>query len=209
MSNPRMTRQAQARFALAAALAALTVLSGCTDLSYHRLKIGQERREYERAFVEEDARRTDLGICYLKTSRLGRTDAIVLLLSRDQRVAARFQATSLSRDWGVAVRSGYRLRGEIDPRMLEMGSTGPVDVLRAVADELTRSEGEKLVRETHAWIAAGIVRLLQTQPHEGDEGPAGERLAEWLERVPPGGRGELSTDAQGVCRFTYQQGVRP
>ena len=47
--------------------------------SYDRVKLGQEPRDYERAFPAESARRTHLGLCSLCEDAFGRTDAVVVL----------------------------------------------------------------------------------------------------------------------------------
>ena len=76
-----------------------------------------------------------------------------------------------------------------------------------IADELTSTGTDKFTRDAHAWVAAGIVRLLQRWPHPGDEGPAFPRLADALERVPGGGVARITVNERGIYLLDYTQGV--
>jgi hypothetical protein len=186
---------------------ATTLAAGCAELSYSGIRLGQEQREYQQAFPEDRTRRTPTGICYLEKDPLGRTDAMVLLLTADRRVAGKLHATHFERNYGFKVETGYRLVGELDPAMLRLSSTGPIDALRAVADELTATEADAFARQTQAWVAAGLVRLVQHWPHVGDEGPAFTRLTSVLERVLGGGLARITVDPRGVYLLEYTQGA--
>ena len=90
---------------------------------------------------------------------------------------------------------------------MRLGGTGPIDVLRAIADDLTSTQGDTFVREAHGWVAAGLMRLVQHWPHVGDEGPAFTRLTDLLDRIPAGGEARLTVDARGVYVVEYRQSV--
>ena len=188
---------------LSAALAGL--LGGCAGLSYDRLQLGQEQRAYQRAFPEDRTRRTPTGICYLEHDALGRVDAVVALLTADRRVAGKLHAVHQQRNYGFAVETTYQLRGELDQGLLKLAGSGPVDTLRAIADELTTPQGDTFVRDAHGWVAAGLVRLVQHWPHIGDEGPAVTRLTDLLDRIPAGGQARITVNPQGVCLIEYTQ----
>jgi hypothetical protein len=146
-------------------------------------------------------------VCYCEQDGFGRTDAAVLLLTGDRRVAGKLYAMHQERKSGLQVETTYRLRGELDPQLLKLSATGPIDMLRAIADDLTTSGEDTFVREAHAWIAGGLVRLMQRWPHVGDEGPAVTRLTEALERIPAGGVARVTVDARGVYLVEYTQTV--
>ncbi|MEW6252052.1 MAG: hypothetical protein AB1716_15540 [Planctomycetota bacterium] len=184
-------------------------LGGCADLNYERVRLGQEQREYKSALPEDKVRRTTAGLCYLEETPVGRTDAIVVLLTRDRRVAGKLHAAHLERDLGLGRELGYRLHAELDPRLLDTAGAGAVDTLRVVADELTSSGDDTFTRTAHAWVAAGIIRILQQWPHSGDEGPAVTRVADALERVPAGGAARIGVDVRGVYVIEYTQGRAP
>ncbi len=204
-SRPAALRRIRSPWLLCAA----PLLTGCADLNYGRVSLGQEQREYQSAFPEDKVRRTSVGLCYLEQGALGRTDAIVVLLTRDRRVAGKLHAIHVERKFGWGDERGYRLTGELDPRLFETAGTGPIDALRLVADELTTNGEDNFVRTTQGWVAAGLVRLIQQWPHVGDEGPAAARLADELESVPAGGEAAIRVDARGVYVVEYAQGKPP
>lgn len=184
------------------------LIAGCAQFNYDRVQLGQTQREYQRAFPEEGSRRTAAGICYRERGMLGRTDAAVVLLTADRRVSGKLYATHTERNTWSGTQTSYRLVGELDPTLAALGGAGPVDTLRAVADELTLTEADQFAQETQAWVAAGLVRLIQRWPHIGDEGPAYTRLTETLERVPGGGAAKLTIDPRGVYILEYSQTVQ-
>jgi hypothetical protein len=185
----------------------MTLLTGCAELCYDRVQLGQEQRAYRSVFPDDNTRRSATGVCYCEKDGFGRTDAAVLLLTGDRRVAGKFYALYLERKTGLQAETSYRLRGELDPELLKLSATGPIDMLRAIADELTTAEGDTFVREAHGWIAAGLLRLMQRWPHVGDEGPAVTRLTEMLERIPAGGVARVAIDPRGVYTIEYTQTV--
>jgi hypothetical protein len=188
-------------------VAASTFVTGCADWSYDRMRIGMTQRECERAFAEDSFWRTDLGFCYLQVRpQAGRTDALVVLLARDQRVAGKLQATRFEPAGWLSRESGFRLRGELDPAAAALNATGPIDALRALVDDLTSYRGAKPALDAHAWVAAGLVRLMERWPHVGQEGPRNATLDDLLERVPGGGEARISVDRRGVYAFEYRQG---
>lgn len=189
-----------------AAILALPV-GGCAEIAYDQLRLGQAPREYDRVLPSDASRRTHLGLCYLSADGMGRTDAILVLLGPDRSLAAKIAATGFERNWGTHVERGYRVRGEIDPQRIEARGAAPLDALRQIAGDLARYDGEKLARESHAWVAAGLVRLLQRFPNVSDVGVESRRLHDLLERVGGGGRATLTIDPAGVYHFEYVQGV--
>jgi len=186
---------------------AATLLTGCAELCYNQVQLGQEQRAYQRAFPDAATRRSTSGLCYLEKDGFGRTDAAVLLLTADRRVAGKFYALHIERKLGEQVETSYQLRGELDPTLLKLNATGPLDALRAIADDLTTTDGDTFVREAHGWIAAGVMRLVQHWPHVGDEGPAFTRLTAMLERIPAGGVARITVDPRGVYLVEYTQSV--
>lgn len=188
-------------------LLAAAGLLGCTQMSINQLLLGYYVRDPSRVFPEGRSRRTDLGLCYLNTDVLGQTEAVVVLLTREQRIAGKFHARSAETNYGFRVDASYSLRGELDPNVAALAGTGPLDSLRAIADDLTLDVDDPLVREAQAWVAAGIVRLIQQWPHVGDEGPAAVRLTEMLERVPRGGESTITIRPDGTHVIEYSRTV--
>lgn len=186
----------------------LLAVGGCADMEYDRLKIGQSVSEYERVLPESISRTTSLGRCCLR-SDAQRTDATVALVSDDRRLYGKLQATSIDRNWLLGRERGFRLRGEIDVRLARMRGAGPIDALRAIAGDLTGYRGERVAMDAHAWVAAGIVRVLQRWPNVSDVGVDPGQLAELLERVPAGGRTDYTVDERGVLIFEYRHGSAP
>ena len=181
--------------------------TGCVDMHYRRIELGQSKQQYERILPAAQSRRTDLGVAFLASDWTGRTDAIVVLASRDRRAAGKLRATRFEHNYGFVTETGFRLQGEIDPALADLQSTGPLDALRVVLQQLESYRGEKAATDAHEWLAAGLVRLLERWPHMSDRlGPI-QRRSSRLEQVPSGGTASISVDRRGVYRFEYQQGV--
>jgi hypothetical protein len=195
------------RVVLLSTAALVALLTGCAEMCYERVQLGQEQRAYRGIFPEESTRRSTAGVCYCEKDGFGRTDAAVLLLTGDRRVAGKLYALHQERKSGLQAETTYRLRGELDPQLLKLSATGPIDMLRAIADDLTTAGDDTFVREAHGWIAGGLVRLMQRWPHVGDEGPAFTRLTEMLERIPAGGVARIAVDPRGVYSIEYTQTV--
>ena len=208
-TSPPLTRTL--RLPTAAVLPLLIAIVGCgnssTHWGYDRIRIGQSPGQYERVLPTADTRRTQLGLCYLGRGALGATDAIVVLLTPDRRVAGKLHARWTQRNYGFKSELRYRLRGEVDPLLADLRTTGPIDVLRMIASDLVNYQGEQLAREAHHWVAAGLVRMIQPWPHVRDVGLDEAKLREALERVPGGGAVRLGLDGAGVYRFEYEQTV--
>jgi hypothetical protein len=212
MSNPRTSegRGVTHRSVCTAALLAapvLLLLTGCTDWAYRQIQLGQSAEEYERVLPAETSRRTAVGLCHLSSDRFGRTDAFVVLLTGDRRVAGKLRARHYERDWGLKVDRGFWLEGELDPELYGVQSAGPLDTLRAIAGDLTDYRGEKLALDAHAWVAAGLVRLMQRWPGVEDVGVSSQRLSELFELVPGGGAARLEVNERGIYRLEYKQGT--
>ncbi|MBU0637700.1 MAG: hypothetical protein KKB50_02455 [Planctomycetes bacterium] len=184
----------------------LLLLPGCADWGYQRIHIGQTPREYERVLPQEHARRTGLGLCYYKQDRVGgRTDTLLVLLAHDRRVAGKVWATITERRGGRQAATSYWLRGELDPVLTETAGAGPIDTLRAIAADLMSDPGEKLTRDAHALVVAGLVRLMERWPHVRDTGLVTASLGEALARVPAGGVARLAVDERGAYLIEYRQ----
>lgn len=183
--------------------------SGCADLHYDRITLGQPKAAYERVLPAEAARRTDLGVAWLETGVTGRTDVVVVLASRDRSAAAKFHATWLRRNYGWKTETGFSLRGQVDPKLADLSATGPIDTARWIAERLSAYQGEKSATQAHAWVAAGLVRFLQRWPHMADQVRGPRVDAAILDRVPPGGVASVIVDETGVYHFDYRQGIRP
>jgi len=188
------------------ALAAAATVCGCAQLDYDRLKVGRELREVGRALPEDYAARSDLGLCYQKTNALGRTDVIVVLLTRDRRIAAKFHAVHNERHHGLGRDLAYQLTGEMDPVLLGLTDAGPRDRLRALIADLTEPQADPFVREAHAWVAAGLLRMAQLDAPADEDEPLAERLIELLERVPAGGRAATAPGSGTVVHIAYRFG---
>jgi len=185
----------------------LLALTGCTNWSYRQIQLGQSPKDYGRVLPAETSRKTALGLCHLSESRLGHTDALVVLLADDRRVAGKLWARRFVRKWRLGgAERGFRLVGELDPELYGVAGSGPLDTLRAIAAELTDYRGEKLAQDAHAWVAAGLVRLMQRWPGVRDTGVSSQRLDELLDLVPGGGTARLEIDDRGIYHLEYEQG---
>jgi len=185
----------------------VTMLAGCSQMSYDRVQLGTTVDRPSRLFTESQSRRTALGVAYLDTDMLGKVTAAVVLLSPEQRVAAKFYAVYDPQSLNPASSATYTLHGELDPDLTALRNAGPLDTLRVIADELTDSGDEQRVRDAHAWIAAGLVRLVQQWPHATDPGPAAPRITETLARIPAGGTADLSTAPDGKLTVSYTREI--
>ena len=60
-----------------------------------------------------------------------------------------------------------------------------------------------------AFLAAGLVRLMERWPHVDAETLIYPQLDQMLERVPPGGRALVGIDERGIYTFEYEYGTLP
>lgn len=180
-------------------------LAGCADWSYRTIKIGQGPRDYARVLPHEESRKTALGLCSLQISKSGHTDAIVVLLTEDRRVAAKFWARHTERNWGFGnPEAKYHLIGELSPKLYGSEGSGPLDTLRSLIVDLTEYRGEKLAMEAHAWVAAGLTRLMQCWPGDREPVSSSPLLEVMLEQTPGGGTGSMEIDKQGIYQLRYR-----
>lgn len=178
---------------------------GCVGLSYDRLSLGAARNEYETAFPEEAARRSDKTVAYFEKSPLGEVEAVVVLISADRRVAGKLRVSAREPSSSFQPASTrVQLIGEIDPRLAGYERVGPIDTLRAIAADLADNPADALTRDAHGWVSAALVRLLQRWPSVEDEGPAITQVQDYLDRVPAGGIATLTSDERGVFRVAYE-----
>lgn len=206
-SCPQDARMMHRALLLSAVITLVCGGFGCTDFSYRSLQLGQSREKYDGALPTESSRRTDLGLCQYSKGPMGRTDAIVLMLSNDRRISAKIQAYALKRELGFKTESGFRLVGELDPKLYGTQGTGPVDTLRAVAISLLEYQGEALATQAYRFVAAGLVRLLERWPGLEELGIPVEQLEEVIDFAPGGGTSRIASDDNGVLRFEYEQGT--
>ncbi|MGE0479060.1 MAG: hypothetical protein AB7Q17_01190 [Phycisphaerae bacterium] len=178
---------------------------GCAPLTYRSVQVGQTPAEYQRLIPAEQSRRTDVGVCSLATDPFGRVDALALLLTTDRRVSGKLHATHETRSLGLQTETRYALRGEFDPELAALGKTGPTDALRAIADDLASYRGERQAMDAYAWVAAGLVRLLQRWPNVDPAAMVYPNLADTLDRVPAGGVATMRIRADGRFEFEYTQ----
>lgn len=178
---------------------------GCAQWNYQQLKIGQGPSEYDRILPAEQTRRTEGGLASWSDDTLnGRSDATIVFLSRDRRIAGRMLTTRVER-MGVGLRREVELtmEGELDPRLAGLDRTGPIDILRALFSEMAQFQGEQLSRDAHAYTAATIARMLAAWPGTDGAPQRTSGLAEYLDRVPSGGTTTISTDPDGILHFGY------
>lgn len=199
-------RRAHAGTLVVLVTAAITIgcSSGCLEFAYRQVRLGADQAEYERALPADLRRRTSVGVACLQSDWSGKCESVVLLLTEDNRVAAKMYCTASERLVGMETQREYSVVGEVQPGLAELISAGPLDALRAVAADLQSYQGDKSAMEAHGWVTAGIVRLLQRFPTITDAGADTSRLSEFLERVPGGGEATLRMDADGVYHFAYQ-----
>lgn len=195
----------RARALLIGAALVLPALCGCASWTYSQLRLGQRPQDYERVLPADRARRTSTGVCAYQQNALGDSEAIVVLLTSDRRIAGKLRATRVKARWGQAF-DAYALTGELDRELYDAQETGPLDTLRALAGELADYSGERLAAQAHELAAAGLIRLVQRWPHALDLGVREARAAELLELAAGGGEAGLSVGVDGVFRFWYRVG---
>jgi hypothetical protein len=181
----------------------LPLCTGCANWTYERVQIGMGRAECERQFADESYQRTGLGLSHWQADASGARAALVILLSADGRVVGKLQASYRAGVKAGQERYEYRLRGQLDPQRAGLGATGPLDALRAVLIELLDEPGVQTVRSGHAWIAAGLLRLVERWPHVQPQAVSDGLLTEALEHVPDDGEAWLGIDRRGVYLFEY------
>lgn len=182
----------------------LLALTGCADLTYTRLHLRAAPTDYANVLPAETSRRTNLGLCHYAQDMTGRSDAIVVLLASDRRIAGKLRATRVERNWGLKTQQTFELIGELDPELSEGRAAGPIDTLRAIARDLQEYRGEKLATDAHRLVVAGLVRLMQRWPRVEDVGVASTALPELFESAPGGGVAEIAVDEKGVYHFRYR-----
>ncbi len=185
------------------ALTALLTIAGCTQWTYDRIALGTPLSDAERSIPEDSRLRSDRAVALLEGGAPERVDAVVFLLTKDALVSGKFVAEYRPATAWTLGKGSYKLSGELDPKRAGIGELGPLDTLRAVADDLTNVRPEQSAGVAHAWVAAGLVRMLQSWPSATDEGPAYPRLTDILELVPAGGESKTALGEDGVFRISY------
>ncbi len=188
---------------LALSIGVVALSTGCAQSRYAALSLGQRPAEYDGVLPADTSRKTSLGLCQLESSG-DAVSATVALVTEDRRIAAKIRAeTGQPSSLLSNRRSGYTLSGEVDPQLFHTQATSPFDVLRLIALDLAEYRGEKLATDAHAWVAIGLVRMLQRFPHVEPLHLDSPRIDELSERAPAGGRAEISVGSDGVLRFQY------
>lgn len=177
--------------------------TACTAPGLTGLELGADARQIRRSFPAGQLHETPAGYSVLRPEASGTTHAYVFLVTPDRRIAARFHV-SVSEGAGGEEESGsYRLTGAVDAQALRLGGLGPLDTLRAVADQLTSAEVHAGARAAQHWVAAGLVRMLQQHPQVDDPGPATARVGALLARIPAGGDGDVRPVGSGQLHIFY------
>lgn len=188
----------------AISLSAILLLSGCAQWNYQQLRIGQGPGEYDRILPAEQTRRTESGLASWAEDVLSnRTDATIVLLSRDRRIAGRILTTRVERI-GLRREVELTLEGEIDPRLSGFERTAPVDILRALISELALFQGEQLARDAHAYTAAALARMVTAWPGSDSPSQRISGLGEYLDKTPSGGETTIRIDPNGLVHFYYR-----
>lgn len=189
--------------------ALLWPLAGCMDMTYDRIELGQGSREYDRALPAEHSRRTSVGLVAMKEDLGPRTDAVLINIATDRRVAGKWQVTYVEKMVWFEQRTGLRLRGEYDPRLAGITQAGPLDAVRTVYADLMRPTDDPFASEAHGWIAAGLVRMAERWPGFAIGADPTGAAADALGQIPAGGKIDIKVDEEGVFHFHYQVGVEP
>ena len=182
------------------ALALLTFLTGCSNWTYRHLKLGQSPSEYERVLPVVNTAQTPASVCYLRADKADRRESLVLLITIDRRLAGKLHAKYRERKGSLR----YELTGRIDPELFGTGAAGTTNTLRAVAVDLMEQRTGQIAAEAHAWVAAGIVRVLEQTPEADDFGVSADTLEDLFDRLPGGGEADVETNEHGVIELKYE-----
>lgn len=177
---------------------------GCVKLTYDRLHLGEPPSKYERMLPASESRRTMVGLCQLRKSSGGKSEAILLVLSDDRRLAGKIRVRRVRSEAGLLSHREYELWGTIDPVLYGAGQAGPADVLRSLVRSLVDYRGERLAVEAHRLVAAGLLRILEQWPEAADLGLSPDLAADLAEIAPGGGKSHVETADNGVIRFEYR-----
>lgn len=183
-------------------LSAALSLTGCAQWTYDHTDLGMALRDAERNIPAELRLRSDHALAYLDGSPPKDVDAVVFLLTPDGLVSGKLVAAYRPAAWPLTKRT-YKLTAEFDLRRSGLAGLAPLDLLRSVADDLTRVRPEQSAGVAHAWVAAGLVRAQQSLPGSSDVGPAYPRLTDVLELVPANGETRIASRGEGVCTVEY------
>jgi len=204
--NPVLHPAGRRIFACAPVL--LLIQAGCAGWSYDLVQIGMRQDQCRGKLAEDTFRRTDLGYCYFR-EQPEQVEAVVILIGRDGQVAGKLHVRRINPGAWFRGPGSFRLRGELDVQRCVLDATGPIDALRAIADDLLGYHGTRPVAQAHAWVAAGLVRLMERWPHVGAQAAGYPQLTEVLERVPGGGVASVRINRQQVYSLEYTQDIPP
>ena len=206
-SGPLLRIECRAALARLGILAALTVASGCADMTYERVRLGLAPSEYDRVLDTQQSSWTEAGLVEYQRDDDGDASALLLLLADDRRIAGKIQITRAESELDLPLaRRGYELRGELEPRLYGLGEVGPIDSLRLLTQRLCEFPTERTARNAHMLAAAGLMRILERQPSVEDIGLTGDQRRELALHAPAEGVPRLTLDADGILRFIFSHG---
>ncbi|MBN2445826.1 MAG: hypothetical protein JXO22_03830 [Phycisphaerae bacterium] len=133
---------------------------GCAGWGYRSIKLGHGPRDYDGVLPQDQVRVTESGFCHVGTAK-DRTEALAVQLTDDRRVAGKWSATLVDRQRWPRSEHSYHLVGEFSPTLAGLDQVGPLDVLRDTLEQLGRLNADPFVNQAHAWIAAGMFRIVE------------------------------------------------
>ena len=95
------------------------------------------------------------------------------------------------------------MEGELEPTLFGLDETGPIDAARVLLDELLLRPTDHVTRRAQAWVAGGVLRVLDQEGESLELTDAEGQLLEVLESIPPGGRSSLVEREDGVFEMSY------
>jgi hypothetical protein len=209
-SHPSPSRFAGHRFAWLWLILVGLMSPGCAGLTYDAIEIGSGPREYRDRLPEEDSRATKIGRCCLMTDSRGNSDAIVLLLNSERRVAGKLWVASAAFDRRLRGAPALRFTGEIDRRLYGVQEVAATDALRLLRTELLEPGGERLIRQAHGRVAAALERLLTGLPEPiseetlaDDAGRDDPELSDIRSQTPGGGAASIVLEGDRM-RLSYE-----
>lgn len=186
----------------------ITIL-GCASWNYDRIQLREPLPDLDSQFPRDEARKTSLGVAHLRNPNSPQAAAVVILVTLEKRVAAKFHAAQHQRDWGFSVERGYELAGQIDLELLAAKNPGPLAALRTIARQLAAYQGDPAAEHAHQLVAAGLVRIIQRWPDIENLGPTSDQVNALATLAPGGGRAALTMDLDGTFHISYRQGIAP
>lgn len=191
-------------------VAILFSITGCTKLTYERVRLGMTPSEYDRVLDLDQTSRTSCGLVQYTRDQRGQEESLMLVIADDRRIAAKFHVMRSEKDAGWTQSSSeYGLRGEVDHVLIGAAEAGPVDTLRLIAQSLCELPTERFAKRGQLLVAAGLVRVLQRQPGIEDVGLPQLPVGEFVGIAPELGVASLERDAAGILHIGFRVGQEP